>query len=345
MQFRAFYASLLAGALVYFVSEVVLAFAGLGAWSVIIGQVLDGVVTLGLVLVLSRWLPRLRFSRLLLREDAGFMGGVTLNWALTYVQANVDYWVVSGLLGGPLLGTYYIAYVLPNVVRQRLQSVTNSVLLPAYSSVQGDPKRLERVWQRTWLLQAGLGIPALLGVAALAAPIVAVFFGPQWSAAVAPMQILTIVALVDVHMNTVSVMAIARRRVLWNTGVVGIRAAATAAFAFAAASVFGTLTAVAWGVALASLLTLVVQESTASRFLGVGLRPILRPLMVYLVLAGLMAIAVAGLVHGTPEWRPLVQLAVGVALGVGVYLGLGSLIAGRYIRPLVGEVRGLAVGR
>ena len=345
MRFHAYYLALLAGSMVYFVSEIALAFAGFGAWSVIIGQVLDAVVTLVLAFILARWRPQLSFSRRLLSSDAGFMGGVTLNWGLTYLQRNLDYWIVSGVLGGPLLGVYYIAYVLPNVVRQRLTSVTAGVLLPAYASVQHDQERLERAWQRSWLVQAGLGVPALLGIAALAAPIVAVFFGPQWGAVVVPLQILTVVALVDVHMSTVGVIAVARRRVMWNTSVLAIRTVAMVAFALWAAVAVGTLTAVAWGVALAALVAMVVQEATTSRFLGVGLRPIVRPALTYLGLGVLMMVCVMALVQGTPEWHPIVQLVVGTLMGVAVYLGLGSIIASRYIRPLIGEVRLLVVGR
>jgi lipopolysaccharide exporter len=345
LNFRAYYASQLGGSLVYFVSEVALALFGLGAWSVILGQVLNTFVTLVLALSFARWFPKPRFSRRVLREDAGFLGGQTLNGGLSYLQRNVDYWAVSRLLGGSPLGVYYIAYVLPNTVRLRLTSLTSIVLLPAYAAVQADQRRLERAWQRSWLLQAGLGIPALLGIAALASPIVAVFFGPQWTAAVVPIQILTIVALVDVHMSTVAVMAAARRRVAWNTIVVGIRLAATTVFAVGAAVMFGTLTAVAWGVALASLLTLIAQEATASRYLGVGLRPILRPLLVYVALGGLMVLVLGLLEYKTPEWRPIAELVTGVAVGAGVYLGVGSLLAGRYIRPLVREARGVIVGR
>ena len=93
-------ASILAGAGAYFASEVVLAFAGWGAWAVIAGQVLGAAVTLVVSAVGARWRPSLRFSLSLLRADLAVTGGVGLGHAFSYVQKNADYWAVSRIIGG-----------------------------------------------------------------------------------------------------------------------------------------------------------------------------------------------------------------------------------------------------
>ena len=53
------------------------------------------------------------------------------------------------------------------------------------------------MYDHTHLLLAWLGFPAMIGLAVLAEPLVRVFFGPQWDAAVAPLRWLALVALLE----------------------------------------------------------------------------------------------------------------------------------------------------
>ena len=345
LRFSSFYAAVLAGTLTYFVSQVGLAFAGFGAWSVVIGRVLDSAVALVLALCFARWLPRLRFGRRLLRQDAALTGGVTLNSSLVYVQRNVDYWVVSATLGGVALGTYYVAYVLPDLVRQRMAAISGPVLLPAYVRASDDKVKLSQAWQRSWLIQMFVGLPALCGIACLASPIVAVVFGPQWALAVTPMQILTIVTIADLHMGTVSIMAVARRRVWWNTRVGVVRAVSTLILTLAAAATVGTIVSVSIAVAVSAVIALAFQEATLSRNLGIGMRPILRPMATYIGLSIVMGSVVSGFLILAADWGSLPQMIVGVALGAGTYLGLGVLAFPRQVRPPLRDIRLIGLGR
>ena len=66
---------------------------------------------------------------------AGSWSGIQ---AAVYVSKNADYWVVSRLLGGEALGLYYIAYVIPNLARQRLHWVAQAVFYPVFSRLAED---------------------------------------------------------------------------------------------------------------------------------------------------------------------------------------------------------------
>lgn len=344
-RFSAFYAASLAGTFLYFIAQVALALAGLGAWSVIIGRLLDSGLALVTAAYLARWLPRLRFSRSILRDDARFTGGLTLNGAITYLQRNIDYWIVSAKLGGTALGIYYVAYVLPDLVRQRISAVSTPVLLPSYIQASQDEERLSRVWQRSWLVQMGLGLPALTGIACLAAPIVAVMFGPQWGAAALPMQVLTVVAIADIHMGTVSIMAVALRKVTWNSQVLAIRAVCTTVLAFSAAVIFGTLVSIAIGVALSAIFAMIFQEMTLSRNLHVEMKPIVRPLAAFATLAIIMSVVVTIFVVLTTAWPSLAQIVVGSAMGTATYFGVGVLVFPQQIRPLLRDLRLIGLGK
>src|SRR4029450_4146754 len=95
------------------------------------------------------------------------------------------------------LGAYYVAYVLPQILRLRFTWAAGAVMYPMLVRSQSDQERTREVYYRTHLLLAWIGFPAMVGLAVVAEPVVRVFFGPQWTGAVAPLRWLALVALLE----------------------------------------------------------------------------------------------------------------------------------------------------
>jgi O-antigen/teichoic acid export membrane protein len=339
LRFRAFYSSQLLGAGTYFVLEIVLAYVGFGAWSVIIGQMAMSVVACVSAMLFARWVPLLLFKTALIREDFSFTSSQTLVQGLVYVQRNCDYWVVSKFMGGAALGVYYVAYVLPNILKQRITWVAQVVLIPAFSQMRKEQRELTRVWREVWALQAGLGIPALIGVAALAEPIVLTFFGSAWVQAIPVVQVLAVSALLNLHMTTVGIVATAHRNVRQFVYVAGARTVLTVISVVIAGMLLHSLVAVAAGVALASLLSAVVQEFLLAAPLKIGIRTI-GPLTLRILLVGIiMGVVLIGLDSALSQASPWLRLTAGVVSGTAVYVTSGLLLFRTTFRPLIHNVR------
>jgi PST family polysaccharide transporter len=343
--FRWLNLSMAVGALTYFILEVVLAYRGWGAWAVVAGQVAGAFCTLSISLCSSRWLPRLHFSLADIRSDLRLTGGLGLGQILTYLDRNIDYWVVSHSVGGPALGVYYIAYVLPNIVRLRISTVVRQVILPAYAEVATVAKTAE-LWRRTFPAVMGLGVPLLVGIAAVTQPLVATFFGSQWEQAVMPMRLLTLASLVDLLLTSVATLAIVHRLVRQYLLVLAFRTSSTALLTILAVAFWGSLTAVAGAILVSAVMTLVVQQIAIGRPLAVGLETIARPLATYCAFAIVMAsgieLTLRSLDNGIPAF---VQLAVSALVGGFLYFGLGWLMAPRLLRPVMLDGLRLAAGR
>ena len=338
-------ASIVASAGSYFALEIILALAGWGAWAVIIGQVAGSAIGLIVSLVGARWRPAARFSWATVRSDISLTAGLGAGQALSFVQKNADNWAVSSILGGPALGIYYVAYVLPNIVRQRLTITLTQLLLPAYA-VAKSIEETTRLWRRSFRSIAGLGLPMLVGIALVASPLVHVFFGGQWTEAVAPMQILTASSVIDLLMGSVSTVAVIRRQMHGYVAVTGLRALTTTAFAIVAVITWRSTVAVAFAVLASALITAVVQEFVLSRPLGVGLRTVARPLAGYVALSTLMAGAVVLAGIAVPSSTlPVAVLAIQVAVGVLTYVGGGWLVARPLMAPVLADARRVLSGR
>ena len=318
----------------YVLVQVALAIAGVGAWAIIVGMVVLSFSQFAGMCLAARWRPHLVFRRSLVGQDLGFAGGLLVNNGLTYGVRNADYVVVGNLLGAAALGAYYVAYVLPQILRLRFTWAAGAVLYPMLVRSQSDQERTREVYYQTHLLLAWIGFPAMVGLAVVAEPVVRVFFGPQWSGAVAPLRWLALVALLEFVTFGPGMVATARGAVrpLLVTNVV--RMVLLVVGVVAAGLAFRTTEAVAAAVFVATLVWAVYQQLTLARRLGLEFAPLRKGVLVFaglsLVLAGLVLV----LLHQLGDWPALVQLLVCVPAGAAVYLGLGRLLFRDITSPL-----------
>ncbi len=339
MQFARFFAAEMAGMVTYVIVQIGLALEGFGAWSVILGQLAMGVVSLISAFALAYWRPAWRFSPTLLRSELSFVSG---NWTLqgvTFLTKNVDYWLVAGIFGSASLGIYYVAFVLPAIVRVRINTAAAKVLLPTFARLRDDPERFSRAYLEVVRLQVGVGFPAMLGMAVLAQPIIAVFFGDQWPGAVEPLRWLAIATMVEFIGMAAGLAAVAQGRMARLVVVALTRLSVMTTLIFLLAREFASLEAVAWAVAVTSGISLVAQHIV----IGLGLRPIGAQILHMLLASFAMAGAVWLVVEqGMHENAPIVRLISGLGVGVTTYaLCLGIVFRSTGLR-LFASVRALA---
>ncbi len=320
LRFVALYGSILTAMVVYVVVQVVLALAGAGAWSVVIGQVAMAATSLILAFALTRWRPRRRFARAVLRSELGFAGGIFTSQVLAYGLKSADYWVVGRSLGGAALGVYYIAFQLPSIVRLRMSNVSRQVLFPVFAQERQSPERVASIYLKAMRLQIGLGLPAMFGLAALAAPITAVFFGGQWDAAVEPMRWLAVAAVFEIVTSPAGSIAIAHGRLRPYLASLVVRLVLMLFALLVAAEVGDGLGAFAIAMAVQSLAGAVVTQVMVARPLGLPATAVVRPLLISLAPALLMFVAVQELLVRLPDGVPVVVgLLLGVPVGVLVH--------------------------
>jgi PST family polysaccharide transporter len=335
---------IVAGAVTYFATEIVLAAIGYGAWAVVFGQIAGATVTLIVTVAAAGWRPRAisRFS--IVRSDMGVTSGLSGAHLLTFLQKNADFWVVSRFLGGPILGAYYIAYVLPNILRQRASLVLRQVMLPVYAA-QGSVEEIATVWRRSFPSTFGIALPALTGVAVTADALVDICFGDQWQASVMPMRILAVGTIADLIVTSVSTAAIVQKLIRPYLVVLAVRAITVALFSLAGVVLWKSATAVAWAILISAAVTLVVQEFVLSCRLMIGIRTVYRQLLGYCFLAALMAAVVwvvsAAMPNDVPNW---IRFGCCVILGAATYLGGGWIFARRLIRPVLADALGVIRG-
>ncbi|MBI5158415.1 MAG: oligosaccharide flippase family protein [Acidimicrobiia bacterium] len=266
--------SLLVSAVAHYVVSIVLAGAGVGAMSLVIGFQVNTVVFAAMLWVLSRDLDEIRPNPTIsTREAAGLA-----RWPLTGEVAGeavgrIDFLMLGIFVPTRVVGIYYFAYQLVLRLNALLTGVARTVLFPALSQIV--TARDER--QAAGVLRAGT-LLALVGGAAAAALIAsmssleAILWSGRWEDAVPAMMLLASVAPGQAAQAAVEQLVKARGHFRRWTGIIAVRAVWSAAVALVIGFVLGdgaTATGVAVAIVVFAAIETVVEVVVVGRGVGI----------------------------------------------------------------------------
>ena len=189
MQFRKAFFGSLAGTIVSAVIGIWMAYNGYGVWA-LVGQAFS--VTLVNCIVLFfviKWKPTFEFSWKRLK------GLIQYGWKLLASGfIKVGYEQISGLIIGKKytssdLGLYTKGKKYPELIVTGINSSMSSVLFPAYAKYQDDRPRLKNMVRRSISLSTYILSPLLLGLLAIATPVISFLLTDKWLGCVPYLQI------------------------------------------------------------------------------------------------------------------------------------------------------------
>ena len=212
MRFRVLELARMAGAVVGTIAAVSIAAADGGAWAIVVQQLVGLALVTVLVWGAARWRPRLLWSRASFRALAGFSLHLLLTRVFFYLQRNADNLIIGRQIGAAGLGAYALAYNVMMLPFARVVDPLRAVLLPAFSRVQEDPRRIGELWLRGTRAVSALFFPAMLGLVVVAPDLVEAALGERWTAAVDPLRVLALVGVIQavIVLNSTVLTALAR---------------------------------------------------------------------------------------------------------------------------------------
>jgi lipopolysaccharide exporter len=197
MNFRARAAGDASSAVVQAVVSISLAFAGLGVWSLVFGSLVGAGIQTGVSWYMAPIHPSPRHARWsVLRELLGYGRFLTAGNIVTLVTRNLDNFVVARILGATTLGVYAIAFRLATLPAGIFVSVVGRVMFPAYTLLRDDVPAFRRAFVQNMQRIALLAIPCSVFLSVAADPLVVGLLGAKWEAAVDPLRILALYAVI-----------------------------------------------------------------------------------------------------------------------------------------------------
>lgn len=320
-------------------AAICLALAGYGVWALAAQALISAIAVTVVLWSMSSWRPMGVLKLASARSLFGF-GGYLLASSLLEITYTRLYAALIGRLYGLIeLGFYARADATAQFPSNILNGIVGRVALPLFSRIADDPGKLRS--NLGLALQCGMlfNAPAMLGLAAVAEPLVLVLFGEQWLEAVPFLQVLCLAGLLmPMHVfNLHALMALGRSDLFFRLELMKKSISIIILFAFAA---FGAL-AIAWGMVLASLISYFINAHYSGKLLRYSAAAQLRDTGPIIGAAAAMAVSVTGLgmhIHG---WsNPSLELLLLVAAGAMVYLLIVALLRPPGLTLLLSRFRG-----
>lgn len=167
-----------------------MAISGCGVWS-LVGQQISRQFLHSLFLwIYSNWYPKLQFSFNSFKDLFNFGWKLLVSGLIDTVWREI-YQVVIGKCYAPAtLGQYTRAQQFASICSSNLTTVVQRVSFPVLSSMQDDKERLKSGYKRIIKVTMLLTFSLMLGLAAVAKPMILVLIGEQWLPCVPFLQII-----------------------------------------------------------------------------------------------------------------------------------------------------------
>lgn len=326
LRFRTRLAPELAMVVVKAVVALALAWAGFGVWALVWGQLAGLTLWAAVLWIVSPWRPAWSFPRDLAKPVLAYGRGIVGVNIVAAVVHHADMLVVGRMFGATALGFYQIAYRIPEIAVSAIVAVTSKVLFPAFSRLHAEGRDLRTGYLTALRYVTLLTIPAAVALCLLAAPMVAVLFGPQWDASVPIVRAFAVyVGLRSVGTYTGDLLkATGRSGTLARLGL--LRAAILVPALLVAGR--NSPVAVAWAMAAVTGCYLLVSLHVARRASGASYREMLVAVRPALLAGSVLAIVLMVAIALGAALPPLLLVAGGLVLGA-----ISSLAAVKWLEP------------
>ena len=180
--------------IVYAPLGVALAYAGFGAWSLVLAGLGQLTLTALLAYAFSRHSVRPSLSGATLRALYSFGARVSGISFVEFLGSNVGPMWIGNRLGAGALGVYNRAFNLVNLPTYYFTTSLSRVMYSSMSRVQDDTAKLRGTYLSLTTVFAALLMPACWGAAGASRQIIPVLLGPRWTEAIPVFTILALAA-------------------------------------------------------------------------------------------------------------------------------------------------------
>ena len=195
LEFRVLAIRATLGVLIGGIVGIVLALQGYGVWSFIAQRVVQVFVNNVLAWIALPWVPKLRATRRHFQDVIGFSSQMIGLRITELISINTPLVVIGAYLGPVMLGQYTIAWRLVEVLSFLLTTPIQFVAQPAFALLVCAKKKVGNLLKIIISTTALITFASFLGMAAVGAQTIELFFGPSWADAVPAHQVLCLVGI------------------------------------------------------------------------------------------------------------------------------------------------------
>ncbi len=171
-------------------AKILLASLGFGAWSLVLANVVRGLVLVISALSLAEMRPRMHFAWSEARGYLSFGLRIAGSGVLYQTYRNADYFLIGKMLGVDVLGIYRVAFEVGMQPLEVLLNLINRVSYPIYAKLADDRDALRAALLRSTRSLVLLGAPIVAFLFQSSDHVLALVTAARWAEASPAIQIL-----------------------------------------------------------------------------------------------------------------------------------------------------------
>lgn len=167
-----------------------MALTGWGVWSLVGQQLTRQLFNTVFLWIFCRWRPLWEFSIQSFKELFGFGSKLLASGLIDTIYKDIYSLIIGRFYSAADLGQYTRASQFNTIFSSNLTSVVQRVSYPVLSSIQNEPERLLSAYRRVIKTTMLITFACMLGLAAVAKPLIVILIGEKWLPAVYFLQII-----------------------------------------------------------------------------------------------------------------------------------------------------------
>lgn len=302
-------------------TSIAMAFMGYGVWSLIYPRFLRPFLNWAFYWHYQHWHPGLKFSWKIWREYFGFGSKLLASSLLNTIWGNIYPIVIGKKYSSAELGFYSKGSSYAYLPSRTIQQVLHLVSFPVLSTIQDDDERLQAAYRRLIRLSGFVVFPMVMGMAALAKPLIIVMITDKWAQSIPYLQIICFEAMwFPIHALNLNLLTVKGRSDLFLT--LEIAKKTISAIVIIITIPFGVLY-MCIGSVVSSFLCLFINTYYTGKLINVGYFLQMRDLLPSLLYSFSMCVCVWGVTQIIPSM--FMRIVVGIPLGIAYYWGISRL--------------------
>ncbi|MBB3134278.1 PST family polysaccharide transporter [Rhizobium pisi] len=291
-------------------------------WALVLGLLAYQLTNLVVSYTVLPFWPRITFRHA--RELFSFSVWLTAGQIVGTLNWRIEYLLIGKWMGSTQLGHYTVGNTLAMLPTREATAPLNQTIYPGFSKVRNDPVRLVAAYQRAQALLAAVALPAGIGMAVVADPMMRLAMGEKWVPAIFIVQALSAVFGIQTLGSLVQPLGMAKGQ----TKLLFIRDAQMLVLRvpiIVAGLVYFGLPGVIYARILSGLISTVVNMLLVKRLIGLPFFQQLAANFRALASVAVMAAGVWGVSHllsaPTDKLALATHLAILVVAGAVLYIG------------------------
>lgn len=183
-------ANLLSGILAIY-----MAYVGFGVWALVSQMLCGAFLKTVFIWRMQKWWPSWQFDKAVLKDMYSFGYKLFFSSVLDTVFANIYVIIIAKMFTASIIGLYFFANKIRELVIYQLVISIQSVTYPALSTMQQDDVRLKSAYKKVIVVVSFILFPVILFFAVLVDPLFHMLLPSKWLPAVPYLQLMCIASV------------------------------------------------------------------------------------------------------------------------------------------------------